>query len=86
MNIETLKKLIVPILQKNGAVKAGILGSYTTDENYEDSDIDVLVELIEGKSLLDLEEITGKKVDVLTYDSIYPKLREIILNEEIIIY
>ena len=90
MNIETLKKLIVPILQKNGAVKAGIFGSYATGENYEDSDIDVLVELIEGKSLLDLvglklelEEITGKKVDVLTYDSIYHRLKERIIREEV---
>ena len=93
MNIEELKEIMIPVLRKNNVVKAGIFGSYATGENQKDSDIDVLVELIEGKSLLDLvglkfelEEATKKKVDVLTYDSIYPKLREIILNEEIVIY
>lgn len=93
MNIEELKEIIIPVLRKNDVVKAGIFGSYVTGDNKEDSDIDVLVELIEGKSLLDLvglkfelEEVTDKKVDVLTYDSIHPKLREIILNEEIILY
>jgi len=34
----------------------------------------------------ELEEVTDKKIDVLTYDSIHSKLREIILNEEIILY
>ncbi|HDY86869.1 MAG TPA: hypothetical protein ENH82_02000 [bacterium] len=90
MNLENLKKLIVPVLLKNNVIKAGIFGSYATGGNFKDSDIDILVDLIEGKSLLDLvglkielEEITDKKVDILTYDSIYPKLRERILDEEI---
>ena len=93
MTIEELKEIMIPVFRRNDVVKAGIFGSYVTGENKNDSDIDVLVELIEGKSLLDLvglklelEEITNKKVDVITYDSIYPKLREIILNEEIVIY
>ena len=93
MNVEKLKEIIVPLLRKNDVVKAGVFGSYATGEYDEDSDIDLLVELIEGKSLLDLvglkfeiEEVTDKKVDVLTYNSIHPKLREIILNEEIILY
>ena len=93
MNIEELKEIIIPVLRRNDVIKAGIFGSYVTGENKEDSDIDVLVELVEGKSLLDLvglkfelEEVTDKKVDVLTYDSIHPKLRKIIFNEEIIIY
>ena len=93
MNIEELKEIIIPVLRKNDVVKAGIFGSYVTGDNKEDSDIDLLVELIEGKSLLDLvglkfelEEVTDKNVDVLTYDSIHPKLKEIILNEELIIY
>lgn len=44
------------------------------------------------KSLLDLarleinlEKKTGRKVDVLTYDSIHPLLKERILKEEVVI-
>ena len=93
MTIEELKEILIPLLRKNDVIKAGIFGSYVTGENNENSDIDLLVEFVEGKSLLDLvglkyalEEETNKKVDVLTYNSIYPKLRDIILNEEIILY
>ncbi len=90
MNLDNLKKLIVPVLLKNEVIRAGIFGSYATGEHYDKSDIDILIDLVEGKSLLDLagikielEEVTGKKVDVITYDSIYPKLRKEILEEEI---
>ena len=90
MNIENLKQIMMPVLRKNNVVKAGIFGSYATGAQYTDSDIDVIVDLKDGKSLIDLvglklelEEVLGKKVDVITYDSIYPKLREIILDEEI---
>ncbi|MFH1432215.1 MAG: hypothetical protein ABIG84_03275 [archaeon] len=35
---------------------------------------------------LDIEEKTKRKVDVLTYKSIHPLLRDIILKEEVRIY
>ena len=90
MNLENLKKLIVPVLQKNEVIKAGIFDSYATGEHYEKSDIDLLIDFVEGKSLLDLagikielEEITGKNVDVITNDSIYPKLRKKFLKRKL---
>lgn len=55
MNLDNLKKLIVPVLRKNDVIKAGIFGSYATGEHSEESDIDILVDLVAGKSLLDLE-------------------------------
>ncbi len=54
--------------------------------------IDILVEFKGEKSLLDLvglkielEERLGKKVDVLTYNSLHPLLKERILNEQEVI-
>ena len=58
-------------------------------EEREDSDIDILVEFEGEKSLLDLsglkielEEVLGRKVDVLTYNSLHPLLKERILEEQ----
>ena len=90
MNIEEIKKKIVPILEKYGVKRAGIFGSVVRGEAGIDSDVDILVELPKGASLLDLvglkielEEELERKVDVLTYDSIYHLLRQPILNEQV---
>ena len=82
--------IILSILKKNDVCKAGLFGSYAKGEYDEESDIDLLVEFRGDKSLLDLvglkielEEKTGKKFDVITYSSLYPRLRDIILSEAI---
>ena len=93
IQIQNITKKIIPTLKSQGIVKAGIFGSYATGEAKENSDVDLLVELKDDKSLLDLvglklelEDVLGRKVDVLTYDAIYPPLRDIILNEQKLIY
>jgi len=90
MNINEIKRKIVPILLKHGVKRASIFGSYARGEQKETSDIDILVEFGEEKSLLDLvrlkyelEEVLEKKVDILTYNSIHPLLKERILNEAV---
>jgi len=89
-NLNQLKRKIIPILQHNGVIKAGIFGSYARGEQKKTSDIDILIRVKGRKfSLLDmirlemlLKEKTGKKVDLLTYGSIHPLLKERILGEE----
>lgn len=92
MTIEEIKNKIIPVLKKYGVKRAGIFGSVVRDEAREDSDVDILVELPDGASLLDLaglkidlEELLARKVDVLTYDSIYHLLKNRILSEEVAI-
>ncbi len=92
-NLALLKKSILPILKKNGVVKAGIFGSFARGEEKKTSDLDILIELKRGKSLLDhakleqeLEKNTKRKVQTITYKSIHPLLKERILKEEIRIY
>ena len=86
--IENIKKKILPILKKNKVSRAGIFGSYARGEQTKDSDVDILIEA-EGSLFdlvgieLELKKNLRKKVDLLTYKSINPKLKKIILNEEI---
>ncbi len=89
MTINQIKKKILPILRKNDIRRASLFGSFVRGEATEESDIDLLVEFKGEKSLLDLaglkielEELLGTKVDVLTYKSLHPLLKDRILREQ----
>jgi predicted nucleotidyltransferase len=84
---ETLKKF-KPILKEKFKVKEiGIFGSYVRGEQYEESDIDILVEFSEpiGWEFIDvkefLEEILGREVDLVTVSALKPQMKEKILKE-----
>lgn len=88
--IEEIKSKIVPVLRKNKVTKAGIFGSYSRGEQKKNSDIDILINLPKNVSLFDfvglklkLEDILGKKVDLVEYSTIKPLIKQTILNEEI---
>ncbi len=92
MSIEEIKRIIFPILIKYKVGKASFFGSIVRGEATEKSDIDLLVELPRKASLLDLvglkielEEKLGKRVDVLTYNSLHPLLKDKILSSQKII-
>ncbi|MBU0894245.1 MAG: nucleotidyltransferase family protein [Nanoarchaeota archaeon] len=89
--IEKIKSKIVPVLRKNKVTKAGIFGSYSRGEQRKDSDVDIVVNIEDKKmSLLGfiglmrlLEEILKRKVDLVEYKAIKPRIKERILKEEI---
>lgn len=90
IDITQIKSKILPTLKQAGVKKSAIFGSYAHGENREDSDIDILIDLPRGKSLFDLvdlqnklEEILGKKVDLVTYNSLHRLLKNRILGEQI---
>jgi hypothetical protein len=79
---------ILRIAAKHGARNVRIFGSTVRGEAGPESDVDFLVEVEPVHSswfpaglILDLEELLGKKVDVVTEDSIYWLLRRRILKE-----
>ena len=89
MNIEEIKNEILPVLKKHDVSKASLFGSVVRGEAREDSDIDILVEFKGKKSLLDLaglkielEELVGRRIDILTYNSLHPLLKDRILSEQ----
>lgn len=91
-DIDDVKHKVLPILQNHGVKRAGLFGSLVRGEVESESDIDILVEIKNDISLLDfvgikleLEEATGRKVDLVEYDTIKPFLREKILSEQVVI-
>jgi predicted nucleotidyltransferase len=85
----------LPILKKYGIKKAALFGSFARGEQKPDSDIDILVKFKdrENKTLLDLVglelelvDVLNRKVDVLTYNSLHPLLKDYILKEQVVFY
>ena len=88
--IEEITRKLLPILQHYGARRAGLFGSAVEGRMTASSDIDVLVELGPDLSLLDvarinreLEDAIGRKVDLVEYAAIKPRIRESILAKEL---
>ncbi|MBI5700224.1 nucleotidyltransferase family protein [Candidatus Saganbacteria bacterium] len=80
----------MPILKRHDVVKAAIFRSFARGEEKKNSDLDLLMKFSGVKSLLDLsrlkielENLLNKKVDVVTYASIDPKIRDRILKEQV---
>jgi predicted nucleotidyltransferase len=93
MNKEDIFKKMTRILKNQGARKIAVFGSYVRGEEKPGSDIDIIVEFSERKSLFDLvgieQEVSdalGIKVDLLTEKSISPYLIDRIKKEMVVIY
>lgn len=87
--LDEIKKKAGPILKEEGATRAALFGSVVRGEAGKNSDIDILVDLPRGKSLFDfvgiklkLEEVLGRKVDLVEYSTIKPRLKPYILNNQ----
>lgn len=87
--LEEIKQKALPILKKAHVKKAALFGSYVRGTNTKRSDIDILVELPEDATLFELgglkvtlEEELNQKVDVITYKSISPIIKDSILSNQ----
>ena len=82
------REAILRMAAARGAYSVRLFGSAARGETREDSDIDFLVEFEPGRSLLDhaalvldLEDLLGRKVDIVTEKGLYWLLRRRILKE-----
>jgi predicted nucleotidyltransferase len=90
---ELLKKkreAILRICAKHGARNVRVFGSVARGEADEQSDIDLIVEFDPERSLLDhaalwleLQDLLGCKLDVVSDRGIKPRIRERVLREAI---
>jgi len=93
MGIEELKakrQEILRIAGRRGAKNVRVFGSVARGEADGDSDVDFLVEMEPGRSLLDLgglwhdlNELLGIKVDVVTEKGLRERIRERVLKEAV---
>jgi predicted nucleotidyltransferase len=93
MNKQEIFEKIIKFLKNEGAKRISVFGSYVRGEEKRESDIDIIVEFSERKSLLELvrierelSEFLGIKVDLLTEQSISPYLIDSIRKEMEVIY
>lgn len=90
LEIKEIQRKATPILKAARVSRAAVFGSAVRGETSVTSDIDMLVELPEGETLLGLielklklEEALGREVDLLTYRSLSPYLADTIQKEQV---
>ena len=92
MGIEQILKQkredILKIASRYGAKKIRIFGSAVRGEDRPDSDVDFLVDLEEGRSLMDLggllmdlQKLLGRNVDIVTEKGLHWYIKDQILRE-----
>lgn len=94
MNVNELirqkRQEIIHLAAKHGAHNVRVFGSAARGEAGPSSDIDLLVELESGRSLLDhvalvqdLEALLGRRVDVVTERSLHWYIRDRVIEEAV---
>ena len=86
--IKDKRNEILSIATRNGAYNVRLFGSVAQGEATEKSDVDFLVDMQPGRSLLDvaglwidLEKLLGCKVDVVTTKGLKKSIKEDVLSE-----
>ena len=88
--IRERRENILKIAKDHGATNIKIFGSYARGDEQPGSDLDLLIELEPGRSLLDIiaikqdiEDMINRRVDVVTARALSPYIREEIIKEAI---
>ena len=86
--LATQREHVIALAAARGAHRLRVFGSAALGSDHEGSDLDLLVDLPVGTSLLDIvglqldiEDALGIKVDLCTERELHPALRERILAE-----
>lgn len=81
---------ILRIAHEHGASRVRVFGSVARGESGPDSDLDLLIDMGSGRDLfdivaikLDIEDLLGREVHVVTEAAISPYMREQVLLEAI---
>lgn len=88
IDLQTVRQDILRVAARHGARNVRLFGSAARGEDRPGSDLDLLVDMESGRSLLDLvalgqdlEELLHRKVDVITDSSVHPAIRPHILAD-----
>ncbi|HAO22023.1 MAG: hypothetical protein BWK80_23290 [Desulfobacteraceae bacterium IS3] len=86
--LKAKRNKILQLADKYGAKNLRVFGSFARDEDLPESDIDFLTDM-EGSLLKrialiqELEDLLGRKVDVMTERTLHWYIREKIINEAV---
>jgi len=90
--LKSRRSELIALAQKHGASNIRVFGSVSRREENNDSDIDILVDMAEDASLLDLarlkndlEDLLGRSIDITTKPALHPMLAGTILKEAILL-
>jgi hypothetical protein len=88
--IEDKRESILALAAKHGAHNVRVFGSVARNEADAQSDVDILVDLEPGRSLLDLggllmdlQDLLGRKVDIVTEKGLHWYIRDKVLREAV---
>ena len=91
MALESLRRYrreILEAAERHGARNVRVFGSIARGDDHAESDVDFLVDVEPGRTLLDvialeqdLQQLLGRKVEVLTEGGLSPYLQQRILAE-----
>lgn len=86
--IESHRQELLSIAARYGVTDVRVFGSMARGDADEDSDVDLLVRPLPGTSLLDLggllmdaQELLGRRVEVVSEQSLHPAIRARVLGE-----
>ncbi|MBN1508941.1 MAG: nucleotidyltransferase family protein [Sedimentisphaerales bacterium] len=88
--IEEKRDDILNVAAKHGACNLRVFGSAARGDDRPDSDVDFLVEVGETTSswfpaglILDLEQVLGRRVEIVTDEGLNPHVRDRVLREAV---
>jgi hypothetical protein len=88
MNLNIDQRKIAEFCRNSGISYLALFGSQARGEARESSDVDLLVDFSEEKSLLDhvrlennLEKLLGRKVDMVTRRSLHPYIKKYVMDD-----
>ena len=88
-----LSKKLAPVFRQYGVIRADVFGSVARGESGKKSDLDLIVTLRKPIGLFKFDEMNEKlehklhtKVDVLTHQSINPRLKPYMVKDMVRIY
>lgn len=91
-DIDEKKEDITRIAKKHGVLSVRLFGSFARGEQTRGSDIDLLVTVgpmhsrwFPGGLVADLEELTGRNVDIVEEDVLSPDIKKKIIQESILL-
>lgn len=92
LEVSDIQKKVAALGQQYGAERIFLFGSYARGEADEDSDIDLRIDrgdvrgLMMGGLRVDLEDLLGKRVDLISTKALRKDFLENIRKEEVLLY